>query len=113
MELVDLKDIKRVEIVPGYHAKIVESDSMTCVYWEIYAGYTMERHSHESEQICNVIEGDFELTVNGDTKVLSAGMMAIIPPNAQHFGRSLTDCRVMDTFHPVREDYSEFSQRQK
>jgi quercetin dioxygenase-like cupin family protein len=52
-----------------------------------------------------VSEGEFELTVDGETEVLRPGVVAVIPSDAEHSGRALTDCRVIDIFHPVREDY--------
>ena len=46
-----------------------------------------------------------ELTIEGETQVLMAGCVGVIPGGAMHSGRALTDCRIIDAFHPVREDY--------
>jgi quercetin dioxygenase-like cupin family protein len=46
--------------------------------------------------------------VNGVTQILGPGSVGIIPPNAVHSGRALTDCRILDVFSPVREDYIKF-----
>jgi hypothetical protein len=44
--------------------------------------------------------------VIGDEKhVLTSGMTNVIPSNLPHSGFALTDCVVIDTFCPVREDY--------
>jgi quercetin dioxygenase-like cupin family protein len=43
--------------------------------------------------------------LEGERRVLRPGMAARIPPNAQHGGRAKTACRLLDVFHPVREDY--------
>jgi quercetin dioxygenase-like cupin family protein len=59
------------------------------------------------EQVVHVLEGDLEVTVDGKTSVLHAGSMGVIPSNAVHSGRALTDCRVLDAFYPLREDYME------
>ena len=50
-------------------------------------------------------EGKFEMTVNGDTQILEPGFFAIIPSNVQHGGTAITDCKLLDIFTPVREDY--------
>jgi quercetin dioxygenase-like cupin family protein len=55
--------------------------------------------------VTNVIEGVFDLTIERETVRLESGSVVIIPPNAVHHGRSVTKCRIIDVFHPVREDY--------
>ena len=47
----------------------------------------------------------FELTVGAKTRVLEAGDVWVIPGDVAHSGKALTACRVLDVFHPVREDY--------
>ena len=44
------------------------------------------------------------LTVAGDTYRLESGSVVLIPPHAPHSGKSVTACRILDVFHPVRED---------
>ena len=52
-----------------------------------------------------MIEGQFELTVNDDPQVLDPGRFALIPSEAYHSGVAITDCKLLDIFDPVREDY--------
>lgn len=49
-------------------------------------------------------EGSFELTVGTETQIKEAGTSAVIPPNVPHGGRTHTACRVIDIFHPARDD---------
>ncbi len=51
------------------------------------------------------MEGSFELTVAGETQVLEPGSVAVIPGNAPHSGKALTECRILDVFQPPRDDY--------
>ncbi|MFI5336357.1 MAG: cupin domain-containing protein [Opitutales bacterium] len=62
-------------------------------------------HQHPHEQVTYVISGRFKFTVGADTAVLEAGQAALIPADTPHGGRTLTACRVIDVFSPVREDY--------
>ena len=101
----DIENMPRREVVPGYHARFVHGDRMTVAFWEVEAGSALSEHAHEHEQIATVIEGQFELTVDGEPRVLDAGTVAVIPSNVPHSGRAITDCRLMDVFVPVREDY--------
>jgi len=62
-------------------------------------------HQHPHEQVTYVIEGRFEFTVGSETRVLEPGMAALIPGGVSHGGRTLTECKVLDIFVPVRDDY--------
>ena len=101
----DLNDIQEREIVPGYRARFVHTEKMTLAYWEVDAGAALPEHSHPHEQIANVLEGEFELTVDGKSQVLVPGQVAVIPGDVPHSGQAVTDCRLLDAFQPAREDY--------
>jgi quercetin dioxygenase-like cupin family protein len=105
MIFAHLTEIEAREPVPGFHGKFVHTGSITVAYWDIDAGATMPQHAHPHEQITSVIEGRFEFTVAGDTRVLDAGAVAVVPGNVKHGGRALTACRLFDVFHPARDDY--------
>lgn len=105
MPFVDLPSIPSKEPVRGYTAVFVHSENMTVAFWKVEEGAVMPEHSHPHEQVASVVEGLFELTLAGESRVLDPGTAAIIPPNTPHSGRALTDCRLIDAFHPVREDY--------
>ena len=51
------------------------------------------------------MKGIFELTIDGETKILQEGMVAVIPPHAKHGGKAITACELLDVFNPEREDY--------
>ena len=105
MPFLDLSDIHESEPVPGFRVRFVHTDNMTVAYWDIERGAAMPEHSHEHEQIVNLIEGDFELTVGDELRTLTPGVVAVIPPDVPHSGRAATTCRIVDVFYPVREDY--------
>ena len=93
---------------PGGHGKFIQSAQMTFVYWDLAAGVLLPEHSHPHEQVVHTFAGRFELTIAGETQILEAGSVTVIPANAVHSGQSLTRCRIMDAFCPVREDYRAF-----
>jgi len=100
-----LADLKEIEPVPGFKVRFVHSDHMTLAYWNVTAGAALPQHAHVHEQIANVIEGEFELTIAGEARVLKPGQVAVIPSNVPHSGKALTKCVLIDAFYPVREDY--------
>jgi quercetin dioxygenase-like cupin family protein len=105
MAFIKVSDIKSREMAPGFHGRFFRSANMTVAYWDIKAGSSIPVHHHVHEMIVNVIEGKLKLTIDQDTQVLEAGMAAVIPSNVPHTATGVTDCKVIDVFYPLREDY--------
>ena len=105
MEIIDLRNQPQREITPGYKAHFVHSQNMSFAYWDIEPGIILPEHSHHNEQVVNLIEGEFDITIDGITTKLLPGMVAIIPANSKHTGIALTRSRIIDVFHPIRDDY--------
>lgn len=93
------------KISKGFNARMIHTDNMTLAYVEVDDGADLPEHSHVHEQVLNLLEGRFELIVNGESNILEQGDVYAIPSNAPHSGRALTKCRILDVFHPVREDF--------
>lgn len=91
--------------MPGFHGKLVHSDHMSIAFWQVKKGAEVPEHAHMNEQIMHVMEGDFELTLDGDTQIYGPGDIVIIAPHKKHSGRALTACKLMDVFSPAREEY--------
>ncbi len=89
----------------GYRGKLVHAETMTVVHWTIDAGCDVPEHMHPHEQIINLMQGQFELTLDGQKIAMQAGDVLVIPGNVPHSGRSLTACQIIDIWHPRREDY--------
>ena len=100
-----LDDIREREVVPGYRARFIHSDRMTVAHWNIDAHCDMPEHAHPHEQIFNLLEGRFQLTVAGETIMAEPGTVVVIPANVKHAGTSLSNCRVIDIFCPARTEY--------
>lgn len=93
------------ELIPGFHGKMIHGDHMSLVFWEVESGAEVPAHAHENEQIMHVLEGRFSFCLDGTTREYGPGDLVLIPPHAEHSGKALTDCRLMDVFSPVREAY--------
>jgi quercetin dioxygenase-like cupin family protein len=105
MPFLNLHELEEKELIPGFKGRFVHSENMTFAYWEIGVGGLLPEHSHAHEQITAVLEGEVQFTIDGETKVLGPGSVAIIPPKATHSGKTIVRSRVIDVFYPVREDY--------
>jgi len=105
MTFVDINSLEEREMVPGYRARFVHSEPTTLANWNIQAGAPLPEHAHPHEQITNVLEGQFELTIAGQVHTAGPGTAIIIPGGVRHSGKALSDCRLLDVFYPVREEY--------
>ncbi|MCB0429530.1 MAG: cupin domain-containing protein [Flavobacteriales bacterium] len=103
---LNLSELKEWETIPGYKVKFVHTRNMTIAYYDVKAGSPFPEHSHVNEQVSTIIRGKFELVIEGESRIMTVGDVAVIPSGARHFGKALTDCRIMDVFYPVREDYA-------
>ena len=102
---MNLENIKQKEFFPGLKGKLVHGDKITWAFWDVEKGAEVPEHSHHHEQIMHVIEGRFEFTLNGNTCIYGPGSVVHISSNLFHSGRALTDCKLMDVFSPIREEY--------
>jgi len=105
MPFLKLDELQSKQPFAGFKARFVHSATMTFAHWEIDAGAILPEHSHPHEQVANVIQGEFELTIGGETRRLGPGHVGVIPSHAIHSGRAITDCHIIDAFYPIREDY--------
>ncbi len=103
------KNCEPHEILPGFTARFIHTKTQTFSWVEITKGSILPEHFHVNEQVSRVIEGSFELNINGTKKVCVAGDMALIDSNVPHSGMALTHCIILDVFTPVREDYKQLS----
>lgn len=87
MIVADIEKITERETLPGFRAKFVHSENVTVAYWDIKAGSILPEHAHPHEQTTNIIEGKFEMVIEGKTQILRANMVAIITSNEKHSGR--------------------------
>ena len=105
MNLLTLDDIEPKELMPGFFGRFIHSQGMTVAHWDIKAGSELPTHSHPQEMIINFMEGEFELTVDQETRTLRPGDIVVIPGEVPHAGKAITDCRIIDAWHPPRDDY--------
>ena len=105
MQFLDVPALPAHDVWPGFRARFVHSPQVTLAFWETDAGATVPTHSHPQEQIVIMQEGTFELTVAGEPRVMRPGEIAVVPGGVEHSARAITPCRLLDVFHPIRDDY--------
>jgi quercetin dioxygenase-like cupin family protein len=100
-----LKDIPVKQTLPGFFGKMVHGDTSSLVFWDISKGGVSPQHHHVHEQITFVMEGELEMTIGGEKYLFTAGTVHVIPSNVPHSALALTDCKIIDSFAPARDDY--------
>lgn len=100
-----LKEMESQEIMPGFHGKMLHTETMTLAFWDVKEGAEVPAHSHIHEQVMHVLEGSFEFTLDENTQVYGPGDLVPIPSNVPHRGKALTACKLLDVFSPPREEY--------
>ncbi len=102
-----IKDIPPKELVPGITGYYAHGDKMTFGYVELEAGSSIPLHHHVQEQITYILEGELEMQIGDQPCLLSAGMFRVIPSDLPHAAIARTNCKVIDAFSPLREDYKQ------
>jgi quercetin dioxygenase-like cupin family protein len=103
MELI--KNIKPKELVAGITGYYCHGEEMTFGYVELKKGSSVPLHHHAQEQITYIIAGEMDMNIGGKDCRLTTGMYYVIGSDVPHSAIARTDCKVIDAFAPVREDY--------
>ena len=64
-------------------------------------------HEHPHSQVTYVVDGEFELTIGKETKLLKGGDSFYIPPHVLHGAICKNKGMLIDVFSPIREDFME------
>lgn len=89
--------IKRLVMGHDEHLMLVK------VWFE--KGAVGEVHAHPHSQASYVVEGAFEVYVDGKKQVLKAGGSFFVPSGADHGAVCLEEGILLDMFSPVRRDF--------
>lgn len=103
MSFIDTRELPVVERKPGWHGRYFDSANMTFGQYAFDEGATIHAHSHEQEEVWQVIEGELEVTIAGETVRAGPGMVAIVPPLTEHRVTALTKGKAIVVDWPRRE----------
>jgi quercetin dioxygenase-like cupin family protein len=77
---------------------------MIFAHYDFVRGSSIHEHFHPEEEVYEVIEGELELTIDGVTRIARPGMVGIVPSNARHSVKALTDGRLIVVDYPLRRE---------
>jgi quercetin dioxygenase-like cupin family protein len=105
MKAVNINDIATREIIKGFTGKYYHAQNLSIGWLDAVAGHTVPLHSHVHEQVSFVQEGKMLFIIEDQEFILEAGMAITVAPNLKHGATAITDCKLIDVFNPVREEY--------
>lgn len=103
MTFVQTNELSVKEPRPGWRGRFFHSRDMTFAYYMVKAGAWIHEHSHLSDEVWNIIEGQLEITIADETRVAGPGFAVIVPPDTTHSLKALTDVRAIVVDHPRRD----------
>jgi len=108
IEKITWDDVPSEEVTPMMKRKIVSGQKLMIARMHFKDGFKVPLHSHENEQITQVISGTIRFWF-GERKEqemeLNAGEMVVIPPNLPHEALMIGDVEETDSWAPPREDW--------
>jgi quercetin dioxygenase-like cupin family protein len=107
MPFVDTSGLDVIERLPGWHGRYFHSPSMTFAHYDFTRGASIHEHFHPEEEVYEVIEGELEITIDGEARIARAGLVAIIPADVRHSVKALTDGRVIIVDTPRRRGFAD------
>jgi quercetin dioxygenase-like cupin family protein len=105
MSLIDVASLPVIERLPGWLGRYFHTANMTFAHYEFRAGATIHEHCHPQEEVYEVIEGELELTIEGVSEAVCPGFVAVVPADARHSVRAITDGRAIIVDYPARREF--------
>jgi quercetin dioxygenase-like cupin family protein len=107
-QFVRFEGVRAFELAAGVTARPLFGDGAMLNLIEFQPGSTVEKHSHEHEQLGIVLRGMQALVVDGVAHELGPLEGYVLPGGVEHSAYCGADgALVLDVFNPVRDDYRE------
>ncbi len=104
MPFLNTGNLDVIEPLPGWHGRYFQSANMTFAHYEFTRGASIHEHFHPQEEVYEVVEGELEITIDGVSEVARPGVVAIVPANARHSVRALSDGKAIIVDYPLRNE---------
>jgi quercetin dioxygenase-like cupin family protein len=99
---IDTNRLEPKEPRKGWKGRFFHSQHMTFAYYRVEAGAWIHEHCHPNDEVWNVIDGELEITIDGEARLFGPGCAAVVPPDSAHSIKALTDSRVIVVDCPAR-----------
>ena len=111
---ITVDDVDSVEFVPGLEFRPVLGDNVMTNFVTFAPHTVAPMHVHEEEQVVIVLDGELEFVIDGQTKLMRPGDVAVIPSWVPHGARTLEiGCTEVDVFTPPRKTLLDHARAQR
>lgn len=108
VSLVDWDEVEVETVNPAMQRQVVTGERMTVARIWFKSGFRVPLHSHEHEQITQVVRGRMRFHFGADrseTLEIGAGQLVVIPPHLPHEALCIGDVEEIDMWSPRRDDW--------
>src|SRR5579863_767662 len=92
-------------LAPGVCTRTFWTNNMLVSLLYFSPNSVVPLHSHPEEQVGIVLEGELYMTIGGETRLMKAGELYVIPADVEHGGKTADhSAKVCDVFSPVRKE---------
>ncbi len=106
MPFIDINAQPQQQVFDGVSIRTIHGENLMMSYVHLQPHSIVAEHSHHHEQMGMVLEGSFELTIDGESRTLNKGDTYLIPSHVKHSAKANDKPAIaLDIFSPPREDY--------
>ncbi len=100
----DLKTIKLDEFRPGIWSKVENGSNLTMAVMEISAGKEGTAHAHSFDQCGYVVEGEIELSIGDEKRLMKSNEVYFIPAGITHGWKTFnSSAKILDVVGVIRK----------
>lgn len=105
MQVYEWERVQKEQMNPLLVRQVIHGGNITVARLQLRKGCSVGEHHHHNEQISMIEKGALRFVLNGEERIVKAGGVLRIPPNAPHSAEALEDSVAIDLFSPIREDW--------
>ena len=98
-------EVANESLTDAIQRRYINTATLTIARFELSRGGVVPRHSHEHEQVTNVLSGALKFVTADAEVIVRQGESITIAPWLEHRVDVLEDAVVIDVFCPVRQDW--------
>jgi len=109
MPFFDIPTTSSQTLAPGVTIRTAWGERIMLSFLDFAsAGATVPPHHHRHEQMGMGLEGEFELVIGGEARLIRPGDVYLIPSGVEHSATAVGGpARALDIFSPPREEYQQ------